>query len=90
MLEASLQCAAQANHSDLLLLKKLTYAEQHLLLALAWEEESSNNSVDGESGQTRASLWPVREQPGLGLEARFLAVFLQRNRRCKISHSCRE
>lgn len=53
--------AAQTSHSGLLLLKKLTYTEQHLGLSLAQEEESNNNLYI-DSRQTRGSLWSVLEQ----------------------------
>lgn len=76
--------------TDLLLLQKLTHTEQHLGLALAQEDKSCNNSVDGEGSQIRDSLWAVWGQPGLRLEAWFLIVFLQGNSHCRICYSCRE
>lgn len=79
----------QRSHSGLLLLKKLTYTEQHLGSALAQEEESNNNSVRREQSDQSQPLACTRAAC-LRLEARFLIAFLQGNSCCKIFHSCRD
>lgn len=92
VLEASLQWAAQTSHSGLLLLKQLTYTEQHLGSASAQEEDSNNNSLCREQSDQRQPLVSARAAC-LRLEARFvrfLIAFLQGNSCCKIFHSYRD